>query len=301
MLDLPQQQLVRQLQARLDQVEDSSRAEAQRGVRREEAGDDPPWRSEPGSSGPPTAARPWDVVSSGVAAIDRQLPQRGFRRGTLVEWLAARGMHRSGAGGLALLAAREAARDGGAIVLFDGRYRFYPPAAVRLGLDPARLILVRPRNADDEPWALQQACRTHGVAAVVWWGDAIEANHFRRLQLACESSLALGILVRPGRLQAEPSWAESRWLVEPVAANTDSELRTAGSVVSPPKSETRNSTFSHRRLRLHLLRCRGSSRNASIDLEFHESTGGYHAAPSEPAHPLRVAAPMADRPLARRA
>jgi len=296
-LDLAQHQLIHQLQSKLEQVEGSHRAAALQAFRQRADVE------EPVPSSPIAAAqsRPWDVVSSGVAAIDRQLPQRGFRRGTLVEWLTGRSIRGSGAGGLALLAAREAARAGGAIVLFDSRRQFYPPAAARLGLDPARLILVRPRTAEDEHWALQQACRSHGVAAVLWWGDQLEANHFRRLQLACESSLALALLVRPVRRRNEPSWAESRWLVEPSGANAECGMRNADlSPFRTPNSEFRI-RHANRRLRLHLLRCRGSSHTATIDLEIYEQTGHYHEAPGSAARPLRVAAPMAHRPLARRA
>ena len=51
-----------------------------------------------------------ESCSSGCVALDRLLPARGFRRGSLVEWCAAsRG---SGAATLALLAARQACRRG---------------------------------------------------------------------------------------------------------------------------------------------------------------------------------------------
>src|SRR5262245_52378136 len=72
-----------------------------------------------------------DVFSSGVAAIDRLLPGGGLRHGMLVEWLA----ERSGCGAatLGLLAAREACRAGGMLVVLDRAQTFYPPAAAGWG------------------------------------------------------------------------------------------------------------------------------------------------------------------------
>src|SRR5262245_53430526 len=85
------------------------------------------------------------TFSSGAAAIDRLLPGGGLQHGMLVEWLAER--PGCGAGTLGLLAAREACRAGGMLVVVDRAGMFYPPAAAGWGVDPARLIVVRPRNA----------------------------------------------------------------------------------------------------------------------------------------------------------
>ena len=125
------------------------------------------------------AARPpsQQPLSTGSDALDRWLPDGGFRRGTLVEWLSAG--EGSGAATLALHSAREACRGGGALVMIDRRGEFYPPAAAGLGIDLARTILVRPRRADDELWALDQALRCEGVGAVWSWLDALD-DHPRR-------------------------------------------------------------------------------------------------------------------------
>ena len=57
----------------------------------------------------------------------------------------------------------------GPTVVIDSRRRFYPPAAVALGIDPGRLVIVRPQRQTDEIWALDQASRCADVAAVLWW------------------------------------------------------------------------------------------------------------------------------------
>src|SRR2546423_4680121 len=92
--------------------------------------------------------------SSGCPALDRLLPRGGFRRGSLVEWCAA--VRGSGAGTLALLAARQACHAGGMLLVLDRRGEFYPPAAAVWGLDLNNLLIVRPREKGDELWALDQ-------------------------------------------------------------------------------------------------------------------------------------------------
>jgi protein ImuA len=216
------------------------------------------------------ARRPVDdgaAVSSGCEPLDRLLPGRGFRRGTLVEWLAIG--EGSGAETLALHAAREACRDGGALVVLDRAQQFYPPAAARLGIELERMILVRARNQADHAWALDQALRCPAVAAVLAWPEKLDEHTFRRLQLAVEQAGGLGLLVRPERVRHEPSWAEVRLLVEPRPA---------------PAPEAR------RRLSVCLLRSPGGTSGRSVELEIDDET--------HPLHPASPLAAPADRPRA---
>jgi protein ImuA len=192
------------------------------------------------------ARRPaWkQIISSGVPALDRMLPAGGLHRGTLVEWLAVG--PGSGAAALALRATRQAARAGGAVVVIDRHQRFYPPAAIHLGIKAQQLIVVRPASAADLAWAFDQALAARGVAAV--WGEpgSQDDHTLRRWQLAAESSGALGLLLRGESARHEPSWAEMRLLVEPIAG----------------QRADRN-----RRLRVELLRSRTGCVGGAIELE----------------------------------
>lgn len=195
-------------------------------------------------------------VSSGWGALDRLLPARAFARGTVVEWLA-RGRG-SGAVTLALTAAREACREGGALVVIDRERSFYPPAAARLGIDLANLIVVRPRETD-HAWALDQVLRSPAVAAVLCWPGRWDDHTFRRLQLAAETSGSLGLLLREISVRAEPSWADLRLLVEPLQKKS-----------LPGKSLSGLSgSGTGRRLRVELLRSRGGMSGGIVELEIH--------------------------------
>lgn len=205
-------------------------------------------RSRPGGGDGP--------ISSGCGPLDRLMPGGGFRRGTVTEWLAAG--EGSGATGLALAAARQACREGGALVVLDRRREFYPPAAVRLGIELQGLIVVRAGSQADDRWALDQALRCRGVAAVVAWPEKLDGRTFRRLQLAAEEGGGLGLLIRPPAARREPSWADVRLLVEPLP-------------VGPALSVKR-------RLRIHLLRCHGAASGRSVDLEIDDETRTVHLA-----------------------
>ncbi|HVC99279.1 MAG TPA: hypothetical protein VND64_36780, partial [Pirellulales bacterium] len=149
--------------------------------------------------------------STGCEPLDRLLPAGGLSRGGLVEWLDMGAG--SGAGWLALVAARGACREHGPLVVIDGRGTFYPPAATLAGIELERVLVVRVEQAADEAWALDQALRSTGVGAVFCQSQRLHLRTVRRLQLAAESSGGLGLLVRPEAARQEPCWAEARLLV----------------------------------------------------------------------------------------
>jgi hypothetical protein len=179
------------------------------------------------------ATRDTAPLTAGCAAIDRILPEGGLCRGWLTEWL---GVEGGGAGTLALIAAREACHDGGALVVMDRWRRFYPPAAAGLGIDLETTILLRPQNAKDELWALDQVLRCGGVAAVWAPLENVDDHAFRRLQLAAEAGGVLGLLVRPANLRGKPSWSDVQLWIEPKVAGTlrvSAESRAVGIQTTP--------------------------------------------------------------------
>jgi len=183
----------------------------------------------------------WETVATGFPALDRLLPAGGVRRGSLIEWLADGGAPVGDACGavalacavacrLAVSAAQALASQAATIVVVDRGQRFYPPAvipwldaqtdvAATRGRRP-QLVVARPSRDDDEIWAIDQALRCPGVAAVLAWPERVHSTAMRRWQLASRASGAVGLLVRglAERQQAgAPTWADARVAVAPVA------------------------------------------------------------------------------------
>jgi hypothetical protein len=147
---------------------------------------------------------------------------------------------------LSLLAAREACRDGGVLVVIDREGTFYPPGAAAWGVDLQRLIVVRPASARDQLWAAVQTLRSPAVAAVWTAIDRLDDRAFRRLQLAAQGGGTLGCLARPARAQGEPSWADVRLEVRPWSV-----------VRGPlPSYHGLRTTDYGRSVQVHVLRCR---------------------------------------------
>ena len=208
-----------------------------------------------------------ELLGCGWPALDRLLPERGFRRGWLVECLGAAG---DGAGTFALALARQAAGSQGTLVAIDRLGTFYPPAAERLGIALERLIVVRPQNDADCAWAIDQSLGWPGVAAVWCLPGEQDEHTFRRWQLAAETSGAVGLLVRQPAVRREPCWAQLRLLVEPIATRP---IATRPSATQPIATRALAASGSRaigrrRRLRVELVRGRGAVEGGSVEIEF---------------------------------
>jgi protein ImuA len=89
-------------------------------------------------------ARREGVLACGRPEVEALLPGGGFPRGSISSL---RGGPASGKTFVALSALREAQVGGGLAAFVDGRGEFYPPAACALGVELARLLIVRPEPA----------------------------------------------------------------------------------------------------------------------------------------------------------
>lgn len=217
-------------------------------------------------------------ASTSCGQLDGLFPEGGVARGTLIEWLSEG--EAGGAMWLALIAAREACREHGPLVVIDSRGTFYPPAAALAGINPARLIVVRVNSARDESWTLDQALRSGGAGAVLCMTNRLTQRGIRRLQLAAEAGGGVGFLVRPAAVRDEPCWAEVRLLVEPCCG------KGCGKGVRnllPPAAAGRfaqkvSGSFSGRQLTVEVLKTRGTvaselTTRKRLALEIDDETG----------------------------
>jgi protein ImuA len=167
-----------------------------------------------------------------------------------------------------------AMRDG--IVLWClPRPDLYGPGLAVLGLDPARLVLVRARRDAEILWAIEEGLRAAGVAAVVGELGMFPAVASRRLQLAAERSGVTAFVLRRWRDSARA--ARERNL--PNAAATRWRITALPSV--PARAEP---GIGRPRWRVELLRCRGGEA-ACWEVEGADATGS-----------LSLVSTVADRP-----
>lgn len=148
-------------------------------------------------------------IASGVPALDRELPERGWPVGALSEILC----DDVGIGEVWLLLAAVAQihRDGKGVVIIAPPYRPFLPAWRARGVDPARLLILD-AEGQDALCAAEQAARSRACGLVALWGDRLQLGDraLRRLHLAAALGDTCCIAYRHTRASLQPSPAPLR-------------------------------------------------------------------------------------------
>ena len=153
-----------------------------------------------------------ETVPTGFRTLDACLPGGGWPLSTLIELL----VPAAGVGEIRLLlpALRTlATADGGEprwIAWLAPPHLPYAPALADAGLDPAHMLVIRPRAGLDRLWAMEQALRSGACAAVLGWTGTASDQALRRLKLAAEEGRTPGFLLRPSIHRADCSPAALR-------------------------------------------------------------------------------------------
>ncbi|MDX2201721.1 MAG: ImuA protein [Hyphomicrobiaceae bacterium] len=181
--------------------------------------------TDPGAHGGADADRIRPVLPLGD--LDAHLPGGGLPVGVLNE-ITAEYAHRPAAYGFtfALMAKAQKARSGPAILVLSRRALCdfghpYGHGLSQLGLDVSELILVEANKDDDALWAIEEALRAHGCAAIVAGAIAgsVDLTQARRLNLAAQATGTPLALLRAGKADAGP--AATRWRITTAPAAKD--------------------------------------------------------------------------------
>jgi hypothetical protein len=161
------------------------------------------------------SAAPGQVLSSGFAELDEQLPGKGWPRTGLIEILAAR----FGSGELTVLLPVLAALTGAATarwcVWVAPPLTPFAPALAAGGVALDRMAVVRGARP---LWAFEQALGSGACDAALAWLQQAKPREIRRLQLAAERGRALGVLFRPRAAARQASPAVLRLGLEAMPA-----------------------------------------------------------------------------------
>ncbi|MDK2777811.1 MAG: translesion DNA synthesis-associated protein ImuA [Pseudomonadota bacterium] len=126
-------------------------------------------------------------LSSGFAALDRQLPGGGWQPGQVCEIYAA-----SGSAEISLIVpALAQLSQQPRWILWVGSPSFQrqrllpqPSALLAAGVDISRILLVHPKDEKQALWSLEEGLKSGHCSAVLGWPATLNKPHIRRLQLA---------------------------------------------------------------------------------------------------------------------
>ena len=166
---------------------------------------------------PPSAA----AVDMGLGPVAAAFPQGVFPTGAMHELLSD-GPEGAAAGSawVAVLLGRLMTREG-ACVWIGSNPNIYPPALKAYGVEPERVVFVNVRKEKEALWAMEEALKCEGLAAVVGEIRDVSFLASRRFQLAVEQSRVTGFLLRDRPRNRQPIATVARWQITPLAGGRE--------------------------------------------------------------------------------
>jgi protein ImuA len=152
------------------------------------------------------------TIPTGHAALDANLPGRGWPLGNLVEVL----QHQAQQHVWQLVGPGLAAvmKQGEPTVLVHPPYQPFGPSLRAQGIPAERLLCVQADKVSARLWATEQALRCADVAAVLAWLPQARSEDLRRLHLCAQSGEKLLVVFRGMDARQHSSPARLRLMVQ---------------------------------------------------------------------------------------
>ena len=109
---------------------------------------------------------------------------------------------------------------GGATLWISQHNTIFPPALRLFGIEPDKVIFVRLQKEKDILWAMEEALKCDGLAAVVGELQDISFTASRRLQLAVEQSRVTGFVIRRSQKDQHTTACVARWKITSIPSAT---------------------------------------------------------------------------------
>jgi protein ImuA len=191
------------------------------------------------------------AVRFGVPAIDNALPEKSFPLGVTHEFVSEGPEEGAVTAGFISGLMSLMMKEGGTVAWVGRQRNIYAPGLAFFGLDAKRILFIQADRDRDALWAMEEALRCKGLAAVVGETGDADLTATRRLQLAAEDSGATGLLLRTKPKKTGTSACVTRWHIRPLPSVSENGLPGLGAP----------------RWRVELLKTRGG-RPAAWDVEW---------------------------------
>lgn len=173
---------------------------------------------------PPPAGK----TGFGLGPVEAAFPNAVFPVGALHEFVSAAAEHTAATAGFIGGLLAPLMKDGGACIWIRATQMLFPPALKTFGIEPDRIVFVDPAREKDVLWAMEEALKCEGLAAVIGETRDIGFTASRRLQLAVEQSRVTGFILRDQPRNLNPVACMARWRITPLASDPGNGLPGVG-------------------------------------------------------------------------
>ena len=118
--------------------------------------------------------------------------------------------------------------EGGVIIWIGASKKIFLPAFKSFGIAPDRIIFIDLKKEKEILWAMEEALKCEGLAAVVAQVDELNFTASRRLQLAVEKSKVTGFVLRQNPRQVNTTACFTRWKITSLPSRQEADMPGVG-------------------------------------------------------------------------
>lgn len=116
----------------------------------------------------------------------------------------------------------------GAALWISSSHAVFPPALQGLGIPPDKIIFIFLPNDKQIAWAMEEALKCNGLAAVIGELRDLNFTTSRRLQLAVEKSHVTGFVIRSQPRELHANACVSRWKIKSIPSELPGKMPGVG-------------------------------------------------------------------------
>lgn len=165
----------------------------------------------------PVACAAFDM---GLGPIENAFPNACFPIAAVHEFISKSGEEVAATAGFVTALLAGLMKGGKACIWISMGGKVFPPALKAFAVEPDQIIFVDLQREKDMLWAMEEALKCKGLAAVVAEIREISFTASRRLQLAVEQSRVTGFLLRYQPRQLSTTACVSRWSIASLPSET---------------------------------------------------------------------------------
>jgi protein ImuA len=159
-----------------------------------------------------------------LGPLNEAFPQGSFPLGAVHEFVSKGAESAASTAGFISGLLGSLMKTGGAAVWIGSSRTVFPPALKMFGIDPERILFIDLQKERDVLWAMEEALKCNGLAAVIGEIPELSFTASRRFQLAVEQSRVTGFILRSNPRNLNTNACVSRWEINPISSESYDEL-----------------------------------------------------------------------------
>jgi protein ImuA len=167
---------------------------------------------------------PGETLDLGLGFMEDAFPHRSFPLGAVHEFVSEGPESAASTAGFISALLASLMKNGAVAVWIGSSKTIFPPALKMFGIHPERVVFIDLLKERDVLWAMEEALKCNGLAAVICEMPELSFTASRRFQLAVEQSRVTGFILRSNPRYLNTNATVSRWKIKPLPTESYDEL-----------------------------------------------------------------------------